>query len=397
MDQFVENRSGGVLLHARHEHGGHPVRVIPGDDGPAFEVDWSARQGGAIVTYPSSRQLVRALCNGGNIAPTARDPGMTFERYFKVGRFAREDDTAGPTIFDYFGVTPLPPEPSVDGLIVRADPQHSRAAARARHRKRQVIPVTVSTLALFGDGEAKRRRRPAPDVGPRWADINGRLSVEDPRRVKKGAPLSVDPGRVGPIGIDLENRSHEVRKLLFAGFGARIARAGYDPDDVLQEVYKGLLARNRGTCRFDPSKSSFGHYVHMVCGCVLANYHRKQVRLITREQVGMYVRGSSESEVGKQSDAALGAVDADGAEATEAPTREARAIEGLRERVLEDGATPDATLAADAIPFVYAGCSRAEIAEALHQEPSKVGKALAFLRSVAHLWSIEEGLRLRFV
>ena len=89
------------------------------------------------------------------------------------------------------------------------------------------------------------------------------------------------------LGIDLENRSHEVRKLFFAGFGKQCYAAGYDPEDVLQEIYRGLLARNKGICPFDPAKSSFGHYVHMVCGCVVANYHRKMNKLKQREQVGI--------------------------------------------------------------------------------------------------------------
>ncbi len=82
----------------------------------------------------------------------------------------------------------------------------------------------------------------------------------------------------GSVGIDLERRGHEVRKLFFAGFGHRIKKHGYDPEEVLQEVYQGLLVRNRGKCPFDPAKSSFGHYVHMVAECIINNYHRKHNR-----------------------------------------------------------------------------------------------------------------------
>lgn len=95
-------------------------------------------------------------------------------------------------------------------------------------------------------------------------------------------------------GIDLVNRSHEVRKLFYAGFGARCVASGYSPEDVLQEIYKGLIARNKGICPFDPRKSSFGHYVHMVCGCIMANYHRKMKKRREREQVGIYNWDSDE-------------------------------------------------------------------------------------------------------
>lgn len=94
------------------------------------------------------------------------------------------------------------------------------------------------------------------------------------------ASASVPPSG---LGIDLSRRGVEVRKLLHAGFGLRMARAGYDPEDVLQEVYRGILVRNRGKCPFDVRRSSFGHYVHMVIECVLSNYHRRESRHRTAE------------------------------------------------------------------------------------------------------------------
>jgi len=81
-----------------------------------------------------------------------------------------------------------------------------------------------------------------------------------------------------PVGIDLSKRGVEVRKLFYAAFAHGLAKDGYDPEECLQEVYKGLLTRNKGTCPFDVRKSSFGHYVHIVTRCVLANYIRKERR-----------------------------------------------------------------------------------------------------------------------
>lgn len=98
-----------------------------------------------------------------------------------------------------------------------------------------------------------------------------------------------------PKGIDLQNRSDEVRKLFYSGFGARCVASGYNPEDVLQEIYRGIIARNAGICPFDPKKSSFGHYVHMVCGCIVANYHRKMSKIRQREQVGIFDWGSDDS------------------------------------------------------------------------------------------------------
>ena len=78
------------------------------------------------------------------------------------------------------------------------------------------------------------------------------------------------------VGIDLSSKHNDIKKLMYSGYGKVIHYNGYDPEDVLQEIYRGILARNNGKCPFDETKSSFGHYVHMVIGCILSNYHRKR-------------------------------------------------------------------------------------------------------------------------
>jgi len=131
------------------------------------------------------------------------------------------------------------------------------------------------------------------------------MGVEDPRRTPRDGNLLDLLGQdtASPkLGIDLIARGHEVKKLMWAGFGNKILRAGYDPDDVLQEVFRGIVARNHGTCPWDVRKSSFGHYVHMVIGCVLTNYHRKQQQVRGTEVLG--VRGLD----GEYGDAAGAAV-----------------------------------------------------------------------------------------
>lgn len=96
------------------------------------------------------------------------------------------------------------------------------------------------------------------------------------------------------LGIDLAKRGKGVRRLFFAGFAKQIVKKGFDPEDVLQEIYKGILIRNLGKCPFDPMKSSFGHYVHMVSGCILSNYYRRYGRLQVNE---LYGASSHEGEI----------------------------------------------------------------------------------------------------
>ena len=192
---------------------------------------------GSSREYGSGRALMRGLHNG-------RDPHLPVDRYFKK----------------------------------------KQSAKKVRTWMKQDLPGGVShptTLDLFEikQPEINRLRRRSPRQNPR----------SNPR----SNPSTVSS--LNNLGIDLENRSHEVRKLLFAGFGKRIVSMGYDPEDVLQEVYKGLLARNMGKCPWDATKSSFGHYVHMVCGCIVSNYHRKYNRINMNERSGVRSINDGES------------------------------------------------------------------------------------------------------
>lgn len=78
------------------------------------------------------------------------------------------------------------------------------------------------------------------------------------------------------LGIDLSKKHKDIERLMYSGFGDIIKYNGYDPNDVLQEIYRGILARNKGTCPFDETKGSFGKYVYVIINCILNNYHRKR-------------------------------------------------------------------------------------------------------------------------
>jgi len=385
-----------TTLFARHEHGGFPVHVVKPPRKPAsFHLERPNDQGGTLV-LPSGRQLLRALYNNGNTTPgVARDPGMSLDRYFRVGKWARKKDT-GLTVFDLFGKGDTPePKPIPRNVLKEAPPPTRRCPDRAGRWYKPTPAIT--TLTLFGSTDkAPRAKRPQPVANPS-------LSVEPPVAFKKAAAaLSVDPAAISsPLGIDLVNRSHEVKKLLYAGFGARMARKGYDPEEVLQEVYKGLLTRNMGTCQFDPSKSSFGHYVYMVCGCILNNYQRKEDRRRSHEQTGMYIAGHyDDGEPSGQADAALAALDPgwQGSQTrtkTEAAMDEEQALKSLQARVRKEGrGRPEGPIAVKALPLLYRGHTRSEIASKLGHEPSRVGRALAFIRKVARNWADEGGISL---
>lgn len=138
--------------------------------------------------------------------------------------------------------------------------------------RRAVLPPAGVSVSF-------RRRKSLPRVGgdPALSLIQA-MRVVSPRRENA---LRED-GR----GIDLAKRGDEVRKLFYAAFARGLIKDGIDPEEALQEVYKGLLSRNRGTCPFDVTKSSFGHYVHIVTRCVLANFVRKEKKRNAHEFSG---------------------------------------------------------------------------------------------------------------
>ena len=182
------------------------------------------------------------------------------------------------------------------------------------------------------------------------------------------------------LGIDLVNRGHEVAKLLYAGFGPWMRTYSYDPEEVLQEVYAGILVRNKGKCPWDIRKSSFGHYVHMVCNSILSNYHRKQKRIRECEQVG--IRSFDENGDWKEDDVSKANVPAK--VDSDLFTYELYEVaEDLKHFIPYD---PTTHLVHQVLPYVRDGYSKVEIARELGESRNLIGRALTELREWATKW-----------
>lgn len=263
-----------------------------------------------------------------------------------------------------------------------------------RHaRLADFAPGDMSALDLFGPVPGSVATwQPGVVLAPSVEAITFDCRITAPRPAAlqpTATPLIVDSsGAPAPrLGIDLVRRGGEVAKLLFAGFGRRIHAAGYDPDDVLQQVYLGLVARNQGRCPWDPRKSSFGHYVHMVCGCVLANYHRKQRGVNEHEQLGMLCsQGSGEDDAERQRvDVAQGAVaEADVTQELQEAHRDL--LQHLRQ---EAPLLPkELALIEAVVPLLAVGYTRKEAAERVGVSAPTVGRALGLVRPYvqSHLW-----------
>ena len=107
------------------------------------------------------------------------------------------------------------------------------------------------------------------------------FSFKQPSRTKKTLKAVSERSGVSVArkrrakGIDLSQRHNEVKKIFLKHCSKMCLDNGCDPEDVLQEVYKGIIIRNSGKCPFDESKSAFSTYVVMVSKCVTINHVNK--------------------------------------------------------------------------------------------------------------------------
>lgn len=75
-------------------------------------------------------------------------------------------------------------------------------------------------------------------------------------------------------GIDITKHEKDIKRILFSKFGKMIVSNHLDPQDVLQEVLKGIHTRNQGKCPWTQDKGSMSNYIYIVCRGILYNLIR---------------------------------------------------------------------------------------------------------------------------
>ena len=206
----------------------------------------------------------------------------------------------------------------------------------------------------------------------------GSVPVEEPR----GPIIIVRRSR--PPGIDLAARNGEVAKLLYAGFHGWILSSGYEFEDVLQEVYRKILVSNAGRSPWSPQKSTFGHYVHMVCRSALSNFHRKARRVSSREQLGVKSLGPDGTwQVMDVAEGRSTLLADPGGVPTDNPVLDLQAyiLAGPLCR------HPDAPLAARLVPYIQQGHTLKDSAHLLGVDRPLVSRAMKILREAATGWA----------
>jgi DNA-directed RNA polymerase specialized sigma24 family protein len=363
-----------LTVYTRYEHGNLPVRVFqnPETGDTNYEVGFSSGK----KTFSSARKMISEFYG--------HDVHMPFDRYFRLGKYRpqRRQATGGANLLQLLDQK----NPSNPPITV-----HTNSEAARKPLQKTQISVSkpksgVKTKKNSSDTEvdeffsamkAQMVESGAVRVEPEW-------TAEMDAAFEKALNLELD--RIEErVGIDLAGRGHEVRKLLFAGFAGKMLSRGYDPEDVLQEVYRGLLVRNKGKCPWDKRKSSFGHYVYMVISCVLTNYHRKESKQVIRDAKPLEVRNDE----GEELPSSYGSVPIHyGTE-----LGEQMALNALQRYLMElPDTSPEAQVGRTLLPYVTLGCTRREIvAETGHKE-TVVSRALAWVRRQVALWATEMGM-----
>lgn len=196
---------------------------------------------------------------------------------------------------------------------------------------------------------------------------NAFISVSKPQKpLKTSESISVEK----KLGIDLSVYHMDVRRLFYAGFSKKVCAMGYDPEEVLQEIYAGILVRNGGKCPHDPSISSLGHYVHMVSNCILSNYNRKHSRVRSNELVGY------KNESGEIADFATHEIPV--------PPRSPSGI--LKEDIIKSASVNlkyDPKVVAKVVDLMSLGHTKSEIVRSLGLTPSSTSKIMKEIRVTA--------------
>jgi DNA-directed RNA polymerase specialized sigma24 family protein len=370
-------------LYSRYEHGNLPVRVFRTPDNDThYEVTYPSEanaNGEKKIVYTSARKMISSFYG--------HDVHMPFDRYFRIGRYRKQGRASGNanllTLLDSNSgsskktpitvhggelkvpsKTPISVDPSLEGSLNSPDP---------------VVAEFVKAIE--------------EDLLPEEAFIEPTQEMKD--AFDKAFTLELDRLE-GVVGIELGAKSErkgvdfkadEVRKLLWRGFAGKMLSQGYDPEDVLQEVYRGLLVRNKGKCPWDARKSTFGHYVYMVIGCVLTNHHRKQARRADRNAMSLTMTNKDGEElidVGQFGSCQIH----EGSELGDMLALDELA--GYLETLPD--VTPEAELARQILSLVASGHQRAEIVRETGKKPSLVSRALAWLRRQTALWATEMGM-----
>ena len=328
-------------LYTRHEHGNLPVHIEQREGHTTYTLVKEGQQ----ETYPTAKALLKALYG--------HEVRMSLSAYFKL---APQPQTP-PSLLHFF----------------QSEPKTGKK-----------LPAKGKKDPVSGKNSEKKATK-GKKSSASWQNLEEYTKSLELELDRIAGVVGVDLGAKSQRG-DTEYKADEVRKLLWRGFAGKMLSQGYDPEDILQEVYQGLLVRNQGKCPWDGRKSTFGYYVHMVANCVLTNYHRKSSRRVDKDALslsGVIVEGEEVPIHAGSCD-----IDAGSDYGTKLVFEE---LERFLEELPDQG--PEARVGREILPMVSIGMQRSEIVKSTEYSPNLVSRALAWIRLSTAKWAKHNGLK----
>lgn len=88
--------------------------------------------------------------------------------------------------------------------------------------------------------------------------------------------LTFKPSTDRPAVLDVRERAEDVRKIARShGLFFRVVKAGWDEDDLDQEIFLRVLERQEMPSKYDPARAGVGRYLYLLTRSILLNLLEK--------------------------------------------------------------------------------------------------------------------------
>jgi DNA-directed RNA polymerase specialized sigma24 family protein len=86
-------------------------------------------------------------------------------------------------------------------------------------------------------------------------------------------------------GFNIADKKKDIERIFYAFYAKRAVAEGLSVEDLLQQVFIGLISRNTKRGAWNPARGSFGSYIHLVIGSVYRNFRKKEISRGMKERL----------------------------------------------------------------------------------------------------------------
>lgn len=90
-------------------------------------------------------------------------------------------------------------------------------------------------------------------------------------------PLTVNSDPQVVKGFDIVEKKKDIERIFYKFYAKRAAAEGLPVEDLLQEVFAGIISRNSKKSAFSLNRGSFSGYLHLVIGSIYKNFRKREL------------------------------------------------------------------------------------------------------------------------